>query len=184
MGNPISHSTQSGFSFPPFPERIDRHSSDVIKPASFIFSKVRQFPEPLLSPVVPGVGNILTNSCGFGVLPFAKAFDRILLPVVGVPTKNPTPFSNMGSSNVVRSQHNPFRIVPALVQAAEENVKPSANKQVGVFHEHLLRSYFPNDAEHLEPEGRFCTDNTGSVSGGTDVLARESSSHHVNTSLP
>lgn len=38
-GNPINHSTQSGFSCPPFPAAMLRRSSGVISPAaSFAFS--------------------------------------------------------------------------------------------------------------------------------------------------
>jgi hypothetical protein len=87
-------------------------------------------------------------------------------------------------TNVVRSQHFPFRIVPALVQAAEDNVETSPNKLGGVFHEDVLRSNFPNDAEHLEPEGRFFSGDAGAVSGGTDVLARKTSRYHVNNATP
>jgi len=87
-------------------------------------------------------------------------------------------------TNIVRSQHTPLRIIPAFVQAAEDNIKSSPNKERGILHEDVFRSYLPNDTEHLEPEGRLFTGNPGSVSGGADILAREPSRHHINNASP
>jgi hypothetical protein len=99
-------------------------------------------------------------------------------------SENPASFSAMRCANVVRSQHFPFRIVPACVQAFEDNIESVPNKSGGVFHKDESRSSLPNDAEHLEPEGRFFSGDTGAVSGGTNVLARKTSRYHVNNASP
>jgi hypothetical protein len=208
MGNPINHSTQAGFSFPPFPERIDRRSSSVILPAACSLFIARQFPLPFDSPVVPGVGYFRTNAASPSPLVLDTPL-RLLFPLtvgvgnirtkagrlgffrccspglpfrfaslafgVGTLSENPASFSDVGRTRVVRSQHTPFRIVPALVQAAEDNAESVPNKLRGVFHEDVLRPYLANDSEHFKPERGFVSGNTGTVSGRGYVLARKTS---------
>jgi hypothetical protein len=48
-------------------------------------------------------------------------------------------------ADIVRTQHFPFRIEPAFVQAAEDNTESIPNKLGRVFHEDVLWSNLPND---------------------------------------
>src|SRR5699024_5152926 len=65
-GNPMSHSTHVGFSWPPFPCDIFRRSSSVICPACCSFFNCWKFPVPPHKPApVVGVGHSSWNLTWF-----------------------------------------------------------------------------------------------------------------------
>jgi hypothetical protein len=47
-----------------------------------------------------------------------------------------------------------------------------------------LRQYLTDDSRHVFPHAASLAFDAGAFSGGADVLARESSRHHVNTASP
>ena len=110
----MSHSTHVGFREPPVhsialvspccllfgPLPFHSHPVIVGNITDFLTSSANIFPPfPLgLLPGFPalGVGHIITNSSGEGVLPFLNASDRTASVPLGVPTNNPHSVSPVG----------------------------------------------------------------------------------------
>jgi hypothetical protein len=86
---------------------------------------------------------------------------------------------------MVRAQHSPIRIEPHLGKISKDTLKPSpSSEHWGVLHIDESGSYFANDTGHFLPESRLLAFDSCTFPGCADVLAGESSRHHVNTSAP
>jgi hypothetical protein len=90
----------------------------------------------------------------------------------------------MAGADVGSSQHIPSRIKPERGQVPENGAESPRSESWAVFHEHIEGSNFSHDSGHFSPEaGAFAFDATA-LACGADVLAREASRHHINTSGP
>jgi len=98
--------------------------------------------------------------------------------------QDPDTFSLMRRTGVASPEHSPLCIIPQRGQVSENPSKPARSEHWGVFHEDESRSYLANDPRHFSPEAGAGAVNAGALSCGTDVLARESARHHVNTASP
>jgi hypothetical protein len=103
---------------------------------------------------------------------------------VGVGSNHPDPVAPVRSPNVLRSQHHPSRIVPERGKVTEDDGKSSTNKQWAVFHENVSRSNLADNSRHLSPQSAALSIDAETASGAANVLARESSRNHVNSSSP
>jgi hypothetical protein len=88
------------------------------------------------------------------------------------------------STGIVRSEHAPFRIVPHRGQVTEHSIKSSKSEGWRVFHEDESRSNLANDPRHVSPHAGSLSVDSSAFACDADVLARESSRHHVNTASP
>jgi hypothetical protein len=94
------------------------------------------------------------------------------------------PSGQRAGAAVVRSQHAPFRIEPERGQVSEYTSKPARSEHWAVFHEDESGSNVTNDPLHVEPEPAPLAVDPGALASGADVLARETSRHHVSTASP
>jgi len=97
---------------------------------------------------------------------------------------DPDALSLMRRSGVASPEHSPSCIIPQRGQVAENTSKSARSEHWGVFHEDESRSYFANDPRHLSPEAGAGAVDAGALPCSADVLARESTRHHVNTAAP
>lgn len=190
IGNPISHSTQFGFSCPPS-EAItawSKRSFDRSRP-DFLVNDAGE--EPLCMDAT-GVGQNFALRPPLYAIPahssrlshfFARAsiLPAFVNPRVSGVGHKPDTLSAMGSAQGRRWYVFPFRIVPESGQVSENAAKPSAwlfaraSKQIcDVLHDEELGSKIANKSGDFRPEPR-----SGSVidaslpAGDTNVLARE-----------
>jgi hypothetical protein len=97
---------------------------------------------------------------------------------------NPDPFAEMRSAGVGCTEHSPSSIEPHLGQVSENSSEPPRSEHWRVFHEREPWSYFTNDAGHFHPKAGLIAFDSCAAAGSADVLAGESSRHHVNTAAP
>jgi hypothetical protein len=100
------------------------------------------------------------------------AFDSVASGV-GQVSDNPDSISLMRGSNVCRSEHSPFSIVPERGQVTEDDAEPANNESWRVFHEHETRSNLANDSRHFSPETRAFAADACALACGADVLTGE-----------
>jgi hypothetical protein len=78
-----------------------------------------------------------------------------------------------------------LRIIPEVGQVSENSVDSSNKESADVFHEDDSGLYLANDAGILEPKARSVAfDDSCSISGNGDILARESSRDAIHRSTP
>jgi len=97
----------------------------------------------------------------------------------------PQPFSDVGSSGIVRSEHTPLRIEPRLGQVSENSseipVRPG--KQAWhVLQEDVPRSYLANHTDGVGPSVALVCIGLP-LAGDGEGLAGESGRDHVNPAL-
>jgi hypothetical protein len=97
---------------------------------------------------------------------------------------NPESLPTVGSAGVVRSHNSPSCREPHRGKVSEDDGKSSSNKHRAVLHPHEAGSNFTDNARHLAPEPASLSCDSGALAGDADVLARESSRHHVNSASP
>jgi hypothetical protein len=102
---------------------------------------------------------------------------------VGTPDK-PEALADVRRSNVGSSQHSPPAVIPERGQITEHSSEPPSKDCWAVLHEDEAGSNLANDARHVAPEAGPVSVNAGAGPGDADVLAWESSRHHVNTASP
>jgi hypothetical protein len=90
----------------------------------------------------------------------------------------------MRRTDIGSSQHCPLAVIPERGQVTEDNSESSSKQSWAVFHEDESGSNFANDARHVGPHPAALSGDACSLAGNADVLARESSRHHINTSSP
>jgi hypothetical protein len=90
----------------------------------------------------------------------------------------------MVETDVIRSQHTPFRIEPHLGQVPENSSKPSNSEERGVFHPDPLGSNLANDPGKLAPKPGMLSIDPGSLAGAADVRAGKPARNDVNNSSP
>jgi len=87
-------------------------------------------------------------------------------------------------SGIDRSQHRPFRIVPERGQVSENNSKSPRSKHWGVLHEHVSGFHLANDPGEFGPKAAAGSCDSGSPTGGRNVLAGETSGDDVDATSP
>jgi hypothetical protein len=97
---------------------------------------------------------------------------------------DPKPIPLVRRPNIGSSQHCPPCVIPERGQITEDNSEPPSNESWTVFHEHESGSNFANDARHVGPHTRALSGDSCAFPGNADVLARETSRHHVNSAAP
>jgi hypothetical protein len=97
---------------------------------------------------------------------------------------NPDPLSKVRRSDIGSTKHSPSRIKPHLGQVSENSSKSPRSENWRVFHEHESRSYFTNDAGHLNPQAASFSIKPVPVPCAANVLAGESSANDINPSAP
>jgi hypothetical protein len=81
-------------------------------------------------------------------------------------------FAELRGSHGGSAEHTPLRIVPEFGQRSENDIHSSNKQGADIFHEHVSRSYFANDALELEPEpAAVPVPDAFALSGIADVLA-------------
>jgi hypothetical protein len=98
--------------------------------------------------------------------------------------QNPYPLATVRRSDIVRSQHTPFRIEPQRGQVTEDSAKSANSEGWGVLHEHEARSYLANDAGKLSPKAASLAVDSRSCSGNADVLTGKAARNDINTASP
>jgi hypothetical protein len=97
---------------------------------------------------------------------------------------NPHALALVGSAGVGSPQHTPARIEPQRGQVSENASEPASSESWGVLHERVPWSYLANDASELRPEPGALAVETGTLAGGTDVLAREAAADDIDVPTP
>jgi hypothetical protein len=77
-------------------------------------------------------------------------------------------------TDLIRSQHRPFRIVPDTGQGPEYGVDPSNSEGSDVLQDDVSRFHLANDAGDVEEDARPLSSDACTCSGEGDVLAWES----------
>ena len=115
-----------------------------------------------------------------------KASPRTVISFVGVPSRNPDPFTAVSCANIGSGKHSPCRIKPQFGQVSENSTKPPKSESWAVLHKCESRSYLANDAGHFSPQSALVSVKTFAVGSAirANVLARESARHHVNSASP
>ena len=90
----------------------------------------------------------------------------------------------MRRPNVGSSQHCPFAVIPERGQITEDSPKSSSKEGWAVLHEDVAGSNLANDPRHVSPHAGALSVDSCAFAGHADVLARESSRHHVNAASP
>src|SRR3990167_6605933 len=90
----------------------------------------------------------------------------------------------MRSSDVTSCQDAPITSEPHLGQISKNCSKSSNSEHWAVFHEDVTGSYFANNPRELLPQSATLSADSFSFTGCADVLARESSTHHINNAVP
>ena len=85
----------------------------------------------------------------------------------------------MGSPDVGRSKHVPFRIEPERGQIPENAIEPSNSERCDVFHEDETGSKDANDPSELGPEPGLFSVDTDTLSSVGDVLAGKAAADDV-----
>jgi hypothetical protein len=193
MGNPISHSTHCGFSFPP---------AFVASVSEFLESSAGDFPLSFQSLAV-GVGHITTASLSVGddVLHRTSFLDVLICPLstlLGVGHQPPFcsgPLISCGRP-IANDEHSvayvrgtnggsryaiPFRVKPDLGQRPKNSVQPSSKQRCHVLQHNNSRLQFSNQANGFEKQSRSFAIKSCPKSGVGNILTGESSANNVDS---
>lgn len=101
------------------------------------------------------------------------------------PSHHPNALSRVSPSCMVSAQHSPPSMIPHAGQVAENASHSPPKQRWDVFHEHVSRANLVNDSGHFSPEPRALAVHVESFGvEARNVVAREASRNHVNTSSP
>jgi hypothetical protein len=169
---------------------LHRFASPASPFLGFHASKSPRFSASFASGVLQFFAALSKLICTFrpsGRSPFvAMSSGRFVRPPFGVHGvgHNPNSFTLVRGTNVGSGNNSPLRIEPQRGQVSENSSKPPRSEHWRVFHEDVSGSYFANDPGHFHPKSASRAFNSGSLSGGADVLAGKPARNHVNNPAP
>ena len=174
IGQFINHSTQLGFRLPPICSLKGLEFRSCVAWLSF----------PLRQSRAVGVATLRTASTSCTCFPGAglPLLPRLSL-AIGVGHK-PEPVALMRRPNVGSSQHCPPAVIPERGQVTEHSSESPSNEGWAVLHKDEAGSNLANDPRHVPPHSAAGSVNACAFAGHADVLARDSSRHHINTASP
>lgn len=209
IGNPMSHSTQSGFNCPPSAAITAWSSLSFDRSAPF-FRVSDAGDDPLCIDDV-GVGHFFAaagnpflgfsrsklplfcasfargvGQIGFrksrGERPAERSAIAFVLLASGV-GNNPDPVSPVRGTNGARRYAMPFRIIPDRGQVSEYRVQPSTKQSCHVLQHGPDGSNHANGSNDFPVESRTGAGKSGAETGVADILTRESSRDNISLTL-